>query len=104
MATVGKVTANSTAAIVVSRRCFICLQLSTLHPSCSEHPSVFESISYPVTPNVVQFGHTICKKNKAFNSCRLNQPKLGAMIVDRILFKANTLIGLVATYMGLTSP
>ena len=25
---------TSTAAIVVSRRCFICLQLSILHPSC----------------------------------------------------------------------
>jgi hypothetical protein len=26
--------ADSTAAIIVSRRCFICLQLSILHPSC----------------------------------------------------------------------
>jgi hypothetical protein len=44
---------------------FISLQLSILHPSCSEHPSVFESISYPVATNVVQFGHTICKKKQS---------------------------------------
>ena len=43
----------------------------------SVHPSVFELISYPFTPKVGQFGqfgHTIFKKNRAFNSGRLNQP------------------------------
>ena len=58
---------------------FICVTLVRyilfkLGSTIQQGGGVFESISCPVTPNVGQFGHAICKKGRAFKSCRLNQP------------------------------